>query len=182
MDQFYYIVVIIALIILVVALIGLGVLLQKQDDGEVFPPVQNQCPDGWTKGADGTCTFKGNNTNLGSFKPNALNAKDFAYLERTTGVQYTQKSGSTTEPTSPGSAVTYYSSDFPTRSDVLENDLGTGTFDPAASGDQTLPTAGSSSVTYTLKFKSAATACDKKKWANMHGIIWDGISNYNQCT
>jgi len=23
--------------------------------------------------------------------------------------------------------------------------------------------------------------CAKKKWANMHGISWDGISNYNQC-
>ena len=179
MDQFYYIVVIIALIILVVALIGLGVLLQKQDDGEVFPPVQNQCPDGWTKAADGMCTFTGDNKNLGSFKPYELNAKDTAYLERNTGIQYTQKSGSN-EPTSLVSAVTYYSSDFPTRSDVLENNLGA--FDPAASVDQTRPTVGDSSVTYTLKFKSAATACDKKKWANMHGIIWDGISNYNQCT
>lgn len=181
MDQFYYIVVIIALIILVVALIGLGVLLQKQDDGEVFPPVQNQCPDGWTKGADGTCTFAGDNKNLGSFKPNELNAKDFAYLERTTGVQYIRNAASADEPASLGSAVMYYSSDFPTRSDVLENGLGTGTFNPAAGVVQTRPAA-DSSVTYTLKFKSAATACDKKKWANMHGIIWDGISNYNQCT
>ena len=73
MDRFYYIVVTIALIILVVVLIGLGVLLQKQDDGEVFPPVQNQCPDGWTKGVDGKCTFAGDNKNLGSFKPNELN-------------------------------------------------------------------------------------------------------------
>lgn len=178
MDQFYYIVVIIALIILVVALIGLGVLLQKQDDGEVFPPVQNQCPDGWTKGADGTCTFKGNNTNLGSFKPNALNAKDFAYLERTTGVQYQYVGGS--DPASLTNVVTYYSSDFSTRSDVLEND--SVSFNPEAASAQTPPSDGSSTVTYTLKFKSAATACDKKKWANMHGIIWDGISNYNQCT
>jgi hypothetical protein len=23
--------------------------------------------------------------------------------------------------------------------------------------------------------------CAKKKWANTHGILWDGISNYNQC-
>jgi hypothetical protein len=23
--------------------------------------------------------------------------------------------------------------------------------------------------------------CAKKDWANMHGILWDGISNYNQC-
>ena len=46
MDKFYSIVVIVAFVVLVVALIGLGVMLQKQDDATVFPPVQNQCPDG----------------------------------------------------------------------------------------------------------------------------------------
>ena len=23
--------------------------------------------------------------------------------------------------------------------------------------------------------------CDKKKWANTHNIVWDGVSNYNNC-
>ena len=23
--------------------------------------------------------------------------------------------------------------------------------------------------------------CDKKKWANENGIVWDGVSNYNSC-
>ena len=23
--------------------------------------------------------------------------------------------------------------------------------------------------------------CDKKKWATVNGIVWDGISNYNNC-
>jgi hypothetical protein len=23
--------------------------------------------------------------------------------------------------------------------------------------------------------------CDKKKWANMNNIVWDGVSNYNNC-
>lgn len=26
-----------------------------------------------------------------------------------------------------------------------------------------------------------ATVCDKKKWAVANGVIWDGVSNYNQC-
>lgn len=25
------------------------------------------------------------------------------------------------------------------------------------------------------------SVCDKKSWANKNGIIWDGVSNYNQC-
>jgi predicted metalloprotease len=31
------------------------------------------------------------------------------------------------------------------------------------------------------KIKDSASICDKKKWANDNVIIWDGISNYNQC-
>lgn len=27
----------------------------------------------------------------------------------------------------------------------------------------------------------AASVCEKKAWANRNGIIWDGVSNYNQC-
>lgn len=27
----------------------------------------------------------------------------------------------------------------------------------------------------------AASVCEKKAWANKNGIIWDGVSNYNQC-
>ena len=29
--------------------------------------------------------------------------------------------------------------------------------------------------------KDSATICDKRKWAIQNNIIWDGISNYNQC-
>ena len=25
------------------------------------------------------------------------------------------------------------------------------------------------------------TICDKKNWANLNGISWDGVSNYNKC-
>lgn len=25
------------------------------------------------------------------------------------------------------------------------------------------------------------SVCEKKSWANKYGIIWDGVSNYNQC-
>ena len=23
--------------------------------------------------------------------------------------------------------------------------------------------------------------CNKKNWANLHGIVWDGVNNYNSC-
>ena len=33
----------------------------------------------------------------------------------------------------------------------------------------------------TVTWKQDALRCDKKKWAIQNGIMWDGVSNYNQC-
>ena len=126
MDKFYTYVVIVAFVILVLALIGLGVILQNQDKGEVFPPIQSKCPNGWLMTASG-CYIPDTSNNIGSFKKAALTDADKRYLI---------SSGTTA----------YYT--------------------------------GSS---YELIFKPEALPCDKRKWANMHGILWDGISNYNQC-
>lgn len=139
MDKFYSIVVIVAFVVLVIALIGLGVMLQKQDDATVFPPIQNQCPDGWTPDTNDICKISktvGEQKNLGTFNPGAVTDFDVKYLIKTDG-------------TTPYTATT----------DAIEDD----------------------GTDYKVKFNSAALPCDKKKWANAHGIIWDGISNYNQC-
>tara|TARA_B100001059_G_C17715119_1_gene517551 strand:- start:708 stop:1064 length:357 start_codon:yes stop_codon:yes gene_type:complete len=32
------------------------------------------------------------------------------------------------------------------------------------------------------KVKDTATTCDKYDWATKNGIVWDGISNYNNCS
>lgn len=146
MDKFYSIVVIVAFVVLVVALIGLGVMLQKQDDATVFPPVQNQCPDGWTPDkTDGTnlgagvhdvCTMSNTEQkNVGTFLPADVTAFDKKYLIKIDG------------------------NDITDTTTVLEQ----------------------INSKYVVRFNSAALPCDKKKWANAHGIIWDGISNYNQC-
>ena len=126
MDKFYTYVVIVAFVILVLALIGLGVILQNQDKGEVFPPIQSKCPDGWATTASG-CYIPDTSINIGTFKRAALTDADKKYLI---------SSGTTAYYTSPS---------------------------------------------YELIFKPEALPCDKRKWANMHGILWDGISNYNQC-
>lgn len=36
--------------------------------------------------------------------------------------------------------------------------------------------------TQTYKVKDTATTCDKYEWATRNGIVWDGISNYNNCS
>jgi len=36
-------------------------------------------------------------------------------------------------------------------------------------------------VDFYSKDTKYKTICDKKMWANLNGISWDGISNYNKC-
>ena len=131
MDKFYTYVVIVAFVILVLALIGLGVILQNQDKGEVFPPIQSKCPDGWVTTASG-CYIPDTSKNIGTFKRADLTAADQKYLI-------------------------------------------------SSNGSGTIKTAFLVGTSYELIFKPEALPCDKRKWANMHGILWDGISNYNQC-
>jgi len=123
MDKFYTVTIIVAFVILVIALIGLGILLQNQDAATEFPPKQNQCPDHWTVSGE-YCKWETDNFNLGDLSTNDTTGKIYSI------------SG-----------------------DYVEH-----------STDQN-----------GIKFKSNVLRCDKKKWANSNGIIWDGISNYNQC-
>lgn len=36
-------------------------------------------------------------------------------------------------------------------------------------------------VDFYSKGTKYKTICDKKNWANLNGISWDGVSNYNKC-
>lgn len=123
MDKFYTVTIIVAFVILVIALIGLGILLQNQDAATEFPPKQNQCPDHWTVSGE-YCEWGTSNFNLGSLKTTDISGAIYSI-----------------------------------------------------SGDYVEPSTGLDGI----KFRSNVLRCDKKKWANSNGIIWDGISNYNQC-
>jgi len=59
------------------------------------------------------------------------------------------------------------------QSDAVNYDIGT------VSGSLTNRT-----LTFSANSENAMDTsgdCAKKKWANTHGILWDGNSNYNQC-
>jgi hypothetical protein len=137
MDGFYKMVLIVALVLLVIALIGLGILLQHQDSGKAFPPSQNVCPDGWevtevTKNEsehDGktACSYQGA-TNLG---------KNFVDI-------------SNDAKPNPNYFIDISGTDVENRKK-------------------------------SIVFKDSVLLCDKRKWANEHGIVWDGVSNYNEC-
>jgi len=125
MDPFYKTVVIVAIVMLILAFVGLGVIMQEQDGNTEYPPQQNSCPDHWSSTGD-KCKINtdsgGIGLNVGNFNP--TNGEDDVYMT--------------------------YSED-------------------SSSGDK------------LVTFKSSLLVCDKKKWANKYNIVWDGVSNYNQC-
>lgn len=100
--DFYGIVIIIATCFLIVCLIIMGLIMQKMDNANPFPPVINPCPDNWpVKG--NVCGIPSNN-NLGNINEN----KD-AFLRETHGISDltngpAQKGTNVTAPTG-GTAV-----------------------------------------------------------------------------
>ena len=118
MDSFYTTVVIIAVILLILCLIGVGIMLQKQGEDIPFPAQNNPCPDGWGVNDKGNCILPTDGLN-----------------------------------TTPASTLVTATTD----NDIWEK------------------------VGSDYKIKDSASICDKKEWANKNVIIWDGISNYNQC-
>ena len=122
MDKFYTITIIVAFVILVIALIGLGILLQNNEASTEFPPKQNTCPDNWTVSGE-FCNWDTNHFFIG----------DLSTTDRTSG-SFNSISNDYVEPSSDG-----------------------------------------------IRFKDNVLRCDKKKWANKNRIIWDGVTNYNQC-
>ena len=55
MDSFYTIVIAIAVIFLIIVLIIMGLMLQRQDSDKVYPSYATTCPDGWAIDMNGNC-------------------------------------------------------------------------------------------------------------------------------
>jgi hypothetical protein len=125
MDLFKVIVVVIALILLIVILTLIGILINTSNHiGSVYPPIINQCPDGWMTDGSNNCIIPKSN-NLGTLK-NYSSVPGYS-LNDTTGFEEINFS------------------------------------DPGWSGN------------------GMTSQCNKRLWSNTNGIVWDTISNYNQC-
>lgn len=122
MDPFYKTVVIVAIVMLILAFVGLGVIMQEQDGNTEYPPQQNSCPDHWISSVPNQCKI---NTDIDGTELNVGNY------------------GKTVDPNY-----------------ITSVDSSDGT---------------------KVSFEPSLLVCDKKKWANKYNIVWDGVSNYNQC-
>ena len=77
MDQFYMIVIGIAIVFLILIMVFMGLMMQDQNQNTVFPPTSSTCPDGWGVTTDGSCNIPQNAT--------ALGGKNVGNLEFTNG-------------------------------------------------------------------------------------------------
>jgi hypothetical protein len=72
MEQFYKIVIIVAIVFLILTLTVVGILLSARNNTQIYPPTKNDCPDYWksisTDQATGYATCTPNKINIGSFK------------------------------------------------------------------------------------------------------------------
>ena len=129
MDNFYTIVLIVAVVSLILVLTYIGVILKYGETQGVYPPHGTTCPDYWEISSEGHCIIpKGGEKNVGSLYEGGLLTD--AVKGNTPGLD--------------------------TTSDMINFNHD----DWKAGGTE---------------------ICTKREWASKHGVVWDGVSNYNNC-
>ena len=167
------------------------------------PPHMSSCPDFWNLQSDGTCQIPGSTgQNMGDIKQINVNvftrvSDPTSYVDSDSSLPSLgdlsvkgHKNGTTFSPVNvfaPGTSInnidmndisnasiivknTYLSKDFPFGFDLINaSNSNKYNVDFTDMGWSTYGSGGSSRV------------CALKTWANQHGIIWDGVTNYNKC-
>jgi hypothetical protein len=175
MESFYLIVVGIAVVVLILLLTFIGIMLAGQYKKATFPPNSTTCPQGWKHDPSGCRVpiVDGNN-----YKNTGRNGD--SYYDPTDRVS---NDGLTTKT---GTLSPYVSNNSPLNSSSSNNKnkmpyLYEYTLSSTSGGDT------DNHVFYldpdsTDWTKNGMTAkCAQKMWANKYNILWDGVSNYNQC-
>ena len=156
MEQFYVIVITIAIVLLILALTYIGVFLIGDDTTQVtFPPHSNQCPDYWEVNGDGACIVPTNNIN----KPDPNRYHCQSYIDRYSDLQLAFGKSCENEDTKNAARTHYFTQGF-----------------KDWDGKGRIP--GITEGSFDFKDKPI---CEKKQWANNYGVIWDGVTNYNKC-
>ena len=153
MNTLYIIVISIALAFLVVCLVVFGMIISFQKRNYSFPNTQPAaCPDKWPE-YKGRCHYIGQGVN---FEEQLITT-----MGQSTPTEFMAMKTMLDRPdlaSNNGNLLTTTDLEFSNTNlfDLNTND-------------------------YTLKFNDDITLCEKRRWANLNGIKWDGVSNYNDC-
>lgn len=129
MDNFYTIVIFVAVVALILVLTYVGIIMSYGEGTTAYPPQSTTCPDHWVIDEEKNCII-----------PKSA--------DKNTGTMYVN--GLLSDP-------------------VKENT-------PGINEDNTVI-----NFSHEDWKASGREICAKKDWSNKHGVVWDSISNYNDC-
>jgi hypothetical protein len=188
MDSFHLTVLTVASIILIISLATIGVVIQKSSSVSTFPPFASNCPDGWdsisgqpirtiTGSIDGTILTVDSVTPLipngtiihgnGIPRGTKVNSRN-----NTSGKYNLSQDATTKINTNMLTLIT--PNDDNKRWYTCVAPIG---INATASGSIAWDTNGN----YISYDDNTSSICDKKKWTASNNIVWDGVSNYNNC-
>jgi hypothetical protein len=126
MDNFYTIILLVAILALIAVLTYIGIILKYGESQGVYPPNSTTCPDYWDINQEGSCIIPNDGEkNVGSMYEGGLLTD--AVMGNTSGLDQNSN------------VINFTHADW------------------------------------------GATVCGKREWTAKHGIVWDGVSNYNDC-
>lgn len=164
MDTFYIVIVVISSIVL----FCVGILMYFQfsyEDKVIFPYVETDCPDNWKIHPDGSCIIPppGRNTGTMQGKPiymyNIGNKLEYTMLESIYNMTIQSEMKGELYP----DVLGYYSVDIPHGYDTDNPQINRVDFTDLGWDNY------------------GSSLCEKRKWARIKNIAWDGVTNYNGC-
>lgn len=176
MEDFYFYTVAIALVILIIMLTMIGITLSYGNETKVYPPIENDCPDYWTKAAvnefGGTITANDINlpegTDVTNFFKVPIGATNPGNSEFQDGAKinsdYWTDASNSSDPKRPAN------SDGITGVKTTVN--GKHMYYIQLKGND---------AEWSNLYPGMSVRCAKQKWALDRGIVWDGVTNYNGC-
>lgn len=167
MNRFHITVIIVASIIFVITL--LYFITQYGEMNKIYPPVATDCPDYWTVNKDGTCNIPTDGNNLGTLNGQEIytyiinNATVYSYLPQYYSIVDKALLDGTLYKVNGNNVIGYYKSDIP------------------AGYNPSLPQNNRIDFNDPSWALGGTSECGISKWAKIHNVAWDGMTNYNVC-
>ena len=188
MDSFHLTVLTVASIILIISLATIGVVIQRSSSVSTFPPFASNCPDGWD-----SISGQPNRTITGSIVGTILTVDSGTQLILNGTIIHGNRIPRGTKVNSYNNTTSKYNLSHGVTAPINKTSLTLITpnddnkrwytcvaptgINPTTLGSIVWNTTGR----YISYDDNTSSICDKKKWTASNNIVWDGVSNYNNC-
>lgn len=188
MKTFHIIIISVASVVLIAT--SLLMYSQYGTKNPFFPPVSVNCPDYWELNSDGKCVIPKDGTNMGNIEGNQIyeyeimvNPRKNQSTKGSTNMDAMQQNNQmNTEKKYSLLPKIYNKFRKKEQHGILYNEnLGYYTKDFPHGYDEKNPQKNVVDFNHVDWNIYGSGLCEKQKWANVHNIAWDGVSNFNHC-